>query len=124
MNHYAAYIYAHQDLFASCHTVAMSLFNVTVCFTCAVLFASSSDFGNSLAVVYRCLLYLFACRSVMDEWGNDLRARVSTGCEVRCSRGVVWRGALELQEQSEARAAHTAFGSNRGALRGGTFTSN
>ena len=55
----------------------------------------------------------------MDEWGNDLRARVITGCEVRCSRGVVWRGALELQEQSEARAAHTAFGSNWGALGGG-----
>ena len=63
----------------------------------------------------------------MDEWGSDLRARVITGCEVRCSRGVVWRGALELQEQSEARAAHIAFCSSWVgfwcALKGGTFTS-
>ena len=43
-------------------------------------------------------------RTVMDEWQDSLRAKVITGCEARCSAGVVWRGALQLQEQLEARA--------------------
>ena len=40
--------------------------------------------------------------SVMDKWQSDLRARVMTGCVEWSSSDVVWRGALQLQEQLEA----------------------
>ena len=38
----------------------------------------------------------------MDKWQSDLRARVMTGCVEWSSSDVVWRGALQLQEQLEA----------------------
>ena len=45
-------------------------------------------------------------RTVMDEWECDLRASVVTGCDARCSPGVVWRGTLQLQEQLEVRSVY------------------